>query len=180
MINGLQVAIGEETVFQGEMTVNSLVEVLGETDDGLIKAQQLRLLATPQAYPTGTPMLISPTLAAPQSTHEPEDQSDGSKAPEGGDQEKKEGEDSPDGIKSIQPPTPGSSSSDDQAVLFPTGTPRPGSKDSSGSEGGSENATPAPETQSGGGQTGSAEHSNSSSTEEHHSTPHPESTKVEK
>jgi hypothetical protein len=180
VIDGLQVAIGEETLFQGEMTVNSLVEVLGETDDGRIKAEQLRLLATPQAYPTGTPTWLPPTLAAPESTHESEDQSGESKAPAGGDQEKQDGEDGSEGIKSIPPPTPGSDLSDDQASFLPTGTPRPGSKDSSDSESEGVNAIPVPGTQTSGSQTGSSEHSSSSSEEEHHSTPYPEPTKVEK
>lgn len=68
VVGGLKIEIEKDTVFQGEMTVDALVEVLGETDDGRIKAEQISLVAVPQATPTGLPTLaprLTPTLAVP-------------------------------------------------------------------------------------------------------------------
>lgn len=51
VIDGLNISIENETRFAGDILPGAVVQVIGETDDGHIKAQQIMLLATPGVIP---------------------------------------------------------------------------------------------------------------------------------
>jgi hypothetical protein len=89
-IAGLQIAIEGETVFDSQIVPGSLVQVVGETDDGMIKAQRISLLATPVATftpnPSATlaPVLLptqEPEILEPSETSELSEPSDAAETP---------------------------------------------------------------------------------------------------
>jgi hypothetical protein len=61
-IEGLDVAIDEETTASAGINSGAIVRIVGETDDGVIKAGRIILVATPGITPT----TISTTTPAPQ------------------------------------------------------------------------------------------------------------------
>ncbi|MCX6065573.1 MAG: DUF5667 domain-containing protein [Chloroflexi bacterium] len=89
VIDGLSIAIEGETVFTGEIMLGATVQVVGETDDGIIKASQIILISAPQATPTSA-LIVTPV---PQAL--PGDGSDEKETPEAGQSQSSEaGEDS--------------------------------------------------------------------------------------
>lgn len=76
VIGGLNIAVSPETVFPAEITPGSVVEVDGETDDSLIKARSIRIIATPGTTPipgfSPSPIPSSTQLATPEALHSPE------------------------------------------------------------------------------------------------------------
>ena len=60
-IAGLNVAIDEETATGAGINSGAIVRIVGETDDGVIKAGQITLIATPGVTPTA---ISSPTPAS--------------------------------------------------------------------------------------------------------------------
>lgn len=62
-ISGLAVAVESETVYSGEILPGAFVQIIGETDDGIIKAKQIILLATPGVTPTSlSPATLQPII----------------------------------------------------------------------------------------------------------------------
>jgi hypothetical protein len=59
VIDGLNIKIEDQTLFSGDILPGAMVQVIGETDDGHIKAQRIILLATPGVTPSPT---AKPTL----------------------------------------------------------------------------------------------------------------------
>lgn len=55
VIGGLNISIEDETRFAGDILPGAVVRVIGETDDGHIKAQQIMLIATPGVPPSASP-----------------------------------------------------------------------------------------------------------------------------
>jgi hypothetical protein len=58
-VAGLRIAIDEDASFNGEILPGALVQVIGETEDGIIKAEQINLIQPPSATqtPTTTPRI---------------------------------------------------------------------------------------------------------------------------
>jgi hypothetical protein len=92
VIGGLSILIEDETVFQGEATLGALVQVLGETDDGRIKAEKIILITGPSATPSllSTPA-VAPVLQSPATT-EPDEQKKKDTSDAGGSSEKDQDE----------------------------------------------------------------------------------------
>jgi hypothetical protein len=63
-ISGLNVAIDEETASNADINSGATVQITGETDDGVIKAGQIILIATPGITPTA----ISTSTPVPAAT----------------------------------------------------------------------------------------------------------------
>jgi hypothetical protein len=60
-IQGLRIAVDHETVFNSANIVpGALVQVLGETDDGIIKAERINLITVPVATYTPGPKTVEP------------------------------------------------------------------------------------------------------------------------
>jgi hypothetical protein len=138
-ISGLDVAIEKETVYIGEIAPGAFVQVFGETDDGIIKAGQIILLATPGVTPT----VIYPSTAIPMilETQVPEAGDDSA----GGESKTIEDAQTPNAPKDL-----GGESETNPSVVE---TSRPGKEDSSGSKDGSssgENSQPATDDSGGG------------------------------
>ena len=70
IIDGLNIAIEEETNLAGNISVGATVHVVGETDDGIIKAIQIRIIATPAFVPSLEP---NPTLGVNPNFEVPSD-----------------------------------------------------------------------------------------------------------
>jgi hypothetical protein len=111
----------------GEIQPGATVQVIGETEDGRIKAEQIRLVALPGVTPPADPGLIA-TPEFQSSTPESEGQPEEVSTPE-------PGEDSGSGeshqVEGFQ--TPGATqepNSESETGLSATGTPRPGPDDS--------------------------------------------------
>ncbi len=79
VVGGLNIAIDQNTRFSAEILTGSTVHVIGETDDGVIKAGQIVLIAVPGTTPTVEPSIApSPTLRIESSrTPEPTENVDG-------------------------------------------------------------------------------------------------------
>jgi hypothetical protein len=129
-ISGLNVAIDEETATSANINSGATVRIVGETDDGVIKAGQIILVATPGVTPTAisTPTPESQTLP----TLTPETGEDfGS-----GESEKIEATETPD-------------ASNPSGSGYSTETRRPhrGDPDSTGGSGGDSGQTSPPSTE---------------------------------
>lgn len=130
-IAGLKILVEHETVLTGQITPGSLVEVLGETEDGLIKAEEIRLLAAPSATPTLLPTLRpSATMTIRvEETKEPDEAASET-------QEKSEAQETQteDAHKAETPEAEKTESSSSNSGSGSSNTPKP--DDSSGSGGG--------------------------------------------
>jgi hypothetical protein len=135
-ISGLDVAVEKETVYTGEIVPGAFVQVVGETDDGIIKAKRIILLATPGVTPT----VIAPSTAIPmiQGTQVPEAGDDSSNG------ESKKMEDAQ------TPNAPKDSGGDSETTSSVAETSRPGKEDS-GSKDGSGGGDGQPSTDDSGG-----------------------------
>lgn len=123
IIGGLNIVIDHETQLSGTILSGSTVRVTGETDDGVIKAMQILLVATPGITPTaGFDAPLQPTMRpeSPQ-TPEPDDSNDDSDEKEDEEQSSvsvptRESEDQPE----IKP-----TESEDQPEVKPTESDKP-------------------------------------------------------
>ena len=73
MIDGLTVVVNHETILKGEILSGSIVKVIGETDDGIVKAHQIIFVATidvTSVANSATPTLIPENTAS--NTEQPE------------------------------------------------------------------------------------------------------------
>lgn len=131
VIDGLNIRIDEKTRFTGEILPGSVVQVMGETDDGHIKAHSISLLATPGVTPSAFPS------ATPTYTEMPE--TGGTTINDGNGS----GDDTESWSTSTSQPT---QNWDDSSEGNGTSTPRPGGgDDGSENDGGNhENSTPTP------------------------------------
>jgi len=135
-ISGLDVAIEGETNYTSKIVPGTTVQILGETDDGIIKAGQIILIATPGVTPT----VNSPFTATPQTIQEI--------TPEAGD-DSSSGESKK--IEDAQTPNATQESgSKDETNISTTETSRPG-KDDSGSKDGSGDGDSQPSSDGSGG-----------------------------
>ena len=77
-IAGLQIEIDPEMAVNARIVPGSLVQVIGETENGIIKAEQIDLIRAPFVTPTTTPTLQPlPTWTPEQKrTHEPTEKVD--------------------------------------------------------------------------------------------------------
>jgi hypothetical protein len=140
-ISGLDVAVENETVYSGEIVIGSTVQVVGETDDGIIKAEQITLIATPGSTPTAistsTPRLVPQILQT--------------NTPEVGEDSGSSGSSE---VESPQPSDPSEKSgSESETGSNLIATPHPNREDSGSTDGGgtsSKNSQPSTE-ESGGG-----------------------------
>lgn len=73
VIGGLNIAIEKETVYVGEILLGATVQVIGETDDGLLKAERIILVAAPGTPPALIPTFAPPPTAVPEMTPESEE-----------------------------------------------------------------------------------------------------------
>jgi uncharacterized membrane protein YgcG len=73
IIDGLKVAIESETVYVGEIMIGSTVQVIGKTDDGIIEAKRIILVAAPGTPPALIPTFAPPPTAVPEMTSAPEE-----------------------------------------------------------------------------------------------------------
>jgi len=131
-IADLRILVDQESSVDGQVAIGSLVQVIGETEDGQIKAQRIQLLAPPAAAPTSRP---SSTVTAGR-TPEVTEQGDGSN---GGDGQTPEVTEQGDGggqggtpeVKNTQEPQQTESSGEKK----PGKTPQPGGGGDGGGNG---------------------------------------------
>lgn len=72
VVGGLNITVGPETVLTEDIVPGSLVEVSGETEDGLVKAKTIKVIATPSNTPIPG-LSPNPTLpSSPDELHTPE------------------------------------------------------------------------------------------------------------
>jgi hypothetical protein len=130
MVDGLEISVDGNTNLGENIRAGSRVQIIGETDDGVIKAQQISLIATPGITPGIEP---SATIAAPT-------EADASRTPDSTEVQNDNGDDNQksEGIPGISNPT---RQPDDGSETHPTGTRRPGEKKpgNGGSGSGSDN-----------------------------------------
>lgn len=142
VVDGLNIVVEDETVYVGEILLGATVRIIGETDDGVIKARQITLIATPGVTPTA---IFSPTPTPGNiqgNTPEGGEKPEGTQTPEAG--EDSVGSES-NRIEYTQPPdTSEKSGSENESNISSTGTPHrdnsssttdSGSTDSGGSGG---------------------------------------------
>jgi hypothetical protein len=139
-ISGLDVAIEEETVYVGDIIIGSRVQVIGETDDGMIKAEQISLIAapgvTPPVFSTATPVQGGQQGITPEGGEELKE----SQTPEAG-EDASESESKKVEVPSTLEPSE-ESHSENESSYSSTGTPRSGKDDSSsGNDSGSEDGS---------------------------------------
>lgn len=140
-ISGLDVAVEEETVYAGEIGPGATVQIIGETDHGIIKAGQITLIATPGVTPTA----ISASTPTPQIlqsvTPEGGEKLEGSQTPEAGEDS---GSNESNKIEATKPPdTSERSGGENQPSYSSTGTPRPGQDNSSSEKSDGDSNPPA-------------------------------------
>jgi hypothetical protein len=124
VIGGLNIAIENETVYAGEIQLGATVQVIGETDDGMIKAEQIILIAAPGVTPTTNPTLTPAQMVTPEAGEKPE----GSQTPE-------VGEDSGSSESKKTEDSVSSDSSEKSGSETKIELPRAGHDDSSASDG---------------------------------------------
>jgi len=73
-IAGLRIAIDDDAAFNGEIIPGALVQVIGETEDGIIQAEQINLIQAPSA--TQTPTLQPSPTSTLQPTNRPTETSE--------------------------------------------------------------------------------------------------------
>lgn len=123
IIGGLNILIDKETSFSPNILPGSMVQVMGETDDGHIKAQRIILLATPGVTPSPFVTATGTSTSTPVPSATPDI-----------------GENENDAESTLIPAPTGST--DDSSELQEASTPRPGG-DGSGDDN-SEHNTPGP------------------------------------
>jgi len=72
VIDGLNIAVNKETNLSVEILSGAAVQVIGETDDGIIKAERIILIATPVVTPAVGPSSTLEATPKPEASHTPE------------------------------------------------------------------------------------------------------------
>jgi hypothetical protein len=140
-INGLDVAVDDETSYNGEVIPGATVRIVGETDDGVINATQITLILTPSVIPSST-STSTPTPATLQgTTPEGGGEFEGSRTPEAGENSGSSGLIKPEGSKEQE--VPEKSDGGNEAGISPTATQRPGLDDSSSISGSGGDSQPS-------------------------------------
>jgi hypothetical protein len=76
VVGGLNIAVNDKTELDDAILSGSTVQVIGETDDGHIKAEQIYLIATPGVTPTGEPSSTLEATPQPGASRTPEPSDD--------------------------------------------------------------------------------------------------------
>jgi hypothetical protein len=122
VIDGLDVAVNDDTSLGENIRSGSTVQIIGETDDGVINAQRISLIATPVATPKVEP---SATFEAPT-------QPDASRTPEP--TEVRNGDDNQKSEDGSEISNPTKQPGDDGPELKPTETRHPKKTDTGGND----------------------------------------------
>jgi hypothetical protein len=127
-VSGLEVVIESETVYSADILPGATVQIIGETDDGMIQAKQIILLATPGVTPTSiSPSTLQPVIIQgipPKGENENEQEV---KTPESTEAEKDE---------SVKTPEPTEKSDGENESGYSTPEPKKHKSDSESGEGG--------------------------------------------
>lgn len=91
-IAGLQIAMDDDAVFIGEIVPGALVRVVGETEDGIIKAEQISLIQAPSATQTPVATVRPLNTSTLRPTAEPSETKEREKTPEPRETEKSDDE----------------------------------------------------------------------------------------
>jgi hypothetical protein len=145
VIDGLNIAIENETVYVGEISLGATVQVIGETDDGIIKAEQIILITAPNAVSTSTPVPQILQTSTPEDMENPEESQTPEAEEDSGSGESKQTESSKTSDYSEK------SGSESRAGSDPTENHPSGGEDSSSTDGsGGDNAQPSTDDSGGG------------------------------
>ena len=176
VIDGLNIAISNETLISTDILPGSMVTVVGETDDGQIKAMRITLLATPGVTPNPTSTSTSTATSTATRTSEPRDTETPTSGSEG------IGGDNQQGNDETTPTLEPTQNSGDSSWENATSTPRPGG-DGGGDSGGGEGSgsTPNPASTAGHHGGGGEQHGThtpepTDGSHENGGTPHPSET----
>ena len=147
-IAGLDVAVNEETASSAQIASGATVQITGETEDGVIKAGQITLIATPGATPA-TPTAISTSTSTPATLPV--------NTPQGGELEGSQtpgARENSDGGESIAPDTSEKSGDGNDTNLSPAQTPHPEHGDSNSNNGSGGDSSQPSSGDNGGGDSG--------------------------
>jgi hypothetical protein len=146
VIDGLTVAVNHETQLNGEYLTGATVQVIGDTEEGNVKAKQLILVATPGFTPEASNATATSTVTPWLQETMP-----GSQYPEGSNTPGDDGYYYQAPANPAATATPGKGSEGDTQVNSATHTPAPGGDNWGGSEnsesdrtGAHHHATPTP------------------------------------
>jgi hypothetical protein len=105
VVGGLDIAVDEETTLGANILSGATVQVIGETDDGIIVAEKIILIAAPVVIPTSEDSPILRETAQPDDSHKPEatEMHENDAAEQEDSAEKSKSTPSPDGEHELKP-----------------------------------------------------------------------------
>ncbi len=134
VVGGLTIRIDDEAIIPAGVVPGAIIHIVGETDDGIIKAEQVILLSTPVATPGLLPIATSaPTQPSAPSDH---DNLKENSTPEPGetedadDDQDEDSETQTEAEQTLGAPTQEETSKSDDSKIEPTPTPKPDDDDS--------------------------------------------------